>query len=144
MYCKWSVAPSGYCIGVAEINNKHYYCYGRNADHLEKNLKQRLYQKEGVSQTQVHLEQSMSTEIDLRWATKIFLAKFVRRRPNRDPVFVDKKIIAAPVEITKEPEGISVDSEYVCEEKDGFMIIYKLEEIKRYKLHNKGVNNANC
>lgn len=41
--------------------------------------------------------------------------------------------------------------EYICEEKDGEMIVYQLIEVKRYKLHktpwepqtNKGVNDDN-
>ena len=30
MYVKWTIAPSGFCIGVANVNNKHYYSYARN------------------------------------------------------------------------------------------------------------------
>lgn len=41
--------------------------------------------------------------------------------------------------------------EYICEEKDGEMIIYEMKEIQRYKLHKtpwepqiiKGVNDDN-
>ena len=125
MYVKWTIAPSGFCIGVAEINNKHYYSYGRTADHLEKNIKTRLYQKEHISQTQVHLEQQMSPEIDLRWAEKIFITKYVKAKTNAQPVFVKNTIMQAP-----KPQV-----EYICEEKNGEMVVYEMKEVARYKVH---------
>lgn len=90
MYVKWTIAPSGFCIGVANVNNKHYYSYGRNADHLEKNIKTRLYAKEHISQTQVHLEQQMSPEIDLQYAEKIFVSKYVKAKSNAQPAVIKK------------------------------------------------------
>lgn len=125
MYVKWTIAPSGFCIGVANVNNKHYYSYGRNADHLEKNIKTRLYQKEHISQTQVHLEQQMSPEIDLQYAEKIFVSKYVKAKPNAQPAVVKNTIIQAP----KPPV------EYLCEQKDGEMIVYEVKEVARYKVH---------
>lgn len=127
MYVKWTIAPSGFCIGVANVNNKHYYSYGRNTDHLEKNMKVRLYQKEHISQTQVHLEQQMSPEIDLQWAKKIFVSKYVKAKPNAQPAVIKNTIMQAP----KPPV------EYTCEEKDGEMIVYELKEITRYKIHKR-------
>lgn len=82
MYAKWALAPSGYYIGVIVFNNKHYYSHGRTVDHLEKNLKWVMYQKERVSATQVHLEQQRSEEIDLQYATKLFMTKYVKAKLN--------------------------------------------------------------
>lgn len=141
MYAKWALAPSGYYIGVIVFNNKHYYSHGRTVDHLEKNLKWTMYQKERVSATQVHLEQQRSEEIDLQYATKLFMTKYVKAKPNAQPIIVNKTLMEAP----KPPV------EYICEEKDGEMIIYEMKEIQRYKLHKtpwepqiiKGVNDDN-
>ena len=125
MYAKWALAPSGYYIGVVVFNNKHYYSYGRTANHLESNIKTRLYQMERVSQTQVHLEQQMSDEIDLTYATNIFKSKYVKARPNAQPVVSNNKLMSAP----KPPV------EYLCEQKDGEMIVYEVKEVARYKVH---------
>lgn len=141
MYAKWALAPSGYYIGVIVFNNKHYYSHGRTVDHLEKNLKWVMYQKERVSATQVHLEQQRSEEIDLQYATKLFMTKYVKAKLNAQPIVVNKTLMEAP----KPPV------EYICEEKDGEMIIYEMKEIQRYKLHKtpwepqiiKGVNDDN-
>ena len=127
MYVKWTIAPSGFCIGVANVNNKHYYSYGRNADHLEKNIKTRLYYEERISQKQVHLEQHMSPEIDLQYAEKIFVSKYVKAKPNAQPAVVKNTIMQAP----KPPV------EYTCEEKDSEMIVYELKEVARYKIHKQ-------
>lgn len=125
MYVKWTIAPSGFCIGVAEFNNKHYYCYGRNSNHLEKNIKTRLYQKEHISTTQVHLEHERSDEIDLQYADPKFITRFVRPKPNAQPVMIGKKIMAEP-----KPQV-----EYICEEHDGEMVVYEMKEVARYKVH---------
>lgn len=133
MYAKWALAPSGFYIGVVLFNNKHYYSYGRTADHLESNIKTRLYQEEHVSQTQVHLEQQRSESIDLTYASKIFMTRYVKARPNAQPAIINKTLMPAP----KPPV------EYICEEKDGEMIVYEVKEIERYKLHRKPVQLLN-
>lgn len=40
MYAKWTLAPSGFYIGVVVFNNKHYYSYGRTANLWKVILKQ--------------------------------------------------------------------------------------------------------
>ena len=125
MYAKWTLAPSGFYIGVVVFNNKHYYSYGRTANHLESNIKTRLYQMERVSQTQVHLEQQMSDEIDLTYATNIFKSKYVKARPNAQPVVANNKLMSA----------LKPPVEYLCEQKDGEMIVYEVKEVARYKVH---------
>lgn len=127
MYAKWTLAPSGFYIGVVVFNNKHYYSYGRTANHLEKNIATRLYQEERVSTSQVHLEQKMSDEIDLQYATKVFMTRYVRAKPNAQPAIVKNILMAAP----KPPV------EYICEEKNGEMIVYEVKEVARYKMHNQ-------
>ena len=127
MYVKWTIAPSGFCIGVVEFNNKHYYCYGRNSNHLEKNIKMRLYQKEHISTTQVHLEHERSDEIDLQYADPKFITRFVRPKPNAQPVVIGKKVMAEP-----KPQV-----EYICEKHDGEMVVYEMKEVARYKMHKR-------
>ena len=135
MYAKWALAPSGFYIAVVEFNNKHYYSYGRTPDHLEKNIATRLYQTEGVSTAQVHLEQRRSEQIDLQYATKIFMTRYVKPKINQRPVIVNKVLMAPPE--PQEPMGdapVNDNDEFICKEKDGYIVIYKLTEIKKYKM----------
>lgn len=133
MYAKWALAPSGFYIGVANVNNKHYYASGRTPDLLEKNMKRNLYMEEHISNTQVHLEQSRSDEIDLQYASKIFMAKFVKPKLNAQPVIVNKTLVAAP-----KPQF-----EYITEQDGNEMVVYELREVARYKLHaSKSVEPA--
>jgi hypothetical protein len=125
MYAKWALAPSGFYIAVVEFNNKHYYSYGRTPDHLEKNIATRMYQTERVSTSQVHLEQNRSDQIDLKWASKMFMSKYVRAKTNAQPAVIKNVLMSAP----KPPV------EYICEEKDGEMIVYEMKEVARYKMH---------
>ena len=125
MFVKWALAPSGFYIGVAEVNNKHYYASGRTADILERNIKRTLYMEERVSARQVHLEQSKSDEIDLTYASKMFMSKFVKPKPGARPVVVNKTLIAPP-----KPQF-----EYITEQDGNEMVVYELREVARYKLH---------
>lgn len=125
MYIKWAQAPSGFYIGVAEVNNKHYYSYGRTSDHLEKNIKTQLYQKEHISQRQVHLEQTRSDGIDLQYANNKFISRYVKAKPGHSPVIFNKVLIAPP-----KPQF-----EYITEQDGNEMVVYELREVARYKLH---------
>lgn len=125
MYIKWAQAPSGFYICGVEFNNKHYYASGRTADILEKNIKRSLYMAERVSARQVHLEQSKSDEIDLTYASKMFMSKFVKPKPGARPVVVNKTLIAPP-----KPQY-----EYCTEQVGDEMVVYELHEVARYKIH---------
>jgi hypothetical protein len=144
MYAKWTMAPSGNYIGVIEFNNRHYYAYGRNADHLEKNLKSRLYQEERVPTASVHLEHEMSEAIDLQYASKMFISKFVKQKMNRQPIMVNKVVMAPKEIVDKEnkTEQPNPNEEYIhqIDEETNELVIYKLTEVARYKLRkeNKG------
>ena len=144
MYAKWTMAPSGNYIGVIEFNNRHYYAYGRNADHLEKNLKSRLYQEERVPTASVHLEHEMSEAIDLQYASKMFISKFVKVKMNRRPIMVNK-VVMAPKEIVENQNKVEEpkeNEEYIhqVDEETNELVVYKLTEVARYKLRkeNKG------
>lgn len=144
MYAKWTMAPSGNYIGVIEFNNRHYYAYGRNADHLEKNLKSRLYQEERVPTSSVHLEHEMSEAIDLQYASKMFISKFVKVKMNRRPIMVNR-VIMAPKEVVEETNKVeqpNTNEEYIhqVDEETNELVVYKLTEVARYKLRkeNKG------
>lgn len=144
MYAKWTMAPSGNYIGVIEFNNRHYYAYGRNADHLEKNLKSRLYQEERVPTASVHLEHEMSEAIDLQYASKMFISKFVKVKMNRRPIMVNKVVMAPKEVVDKENkvEQPNPNEEYIhqVDQETNELVIYKLTEVARYKLRkeNKG------
>lgn len=133
MYAKWALAPSGYYIGVVEFNNKHYYASGRTADQLEKNMKRQMWIQEHVSNSQVHLEQSRSDEIDISFASKIFIGRYVKAKPGRPVIATKTKIITPP-----KPQF-----EYITEKTDNEMVVYELREVARYKLHEVGTKNQN-
>ena len=152
MYAKWTMAPSGYYIGVIEFNNGHYYSYGRTADHLEKNMKVHMYQKQRISATQVHLEQTMSDAIDLQYAHPKFIARYVRPKMNRQPIMVNKVLMTPPTPVTPEEpkqeepkqEETQKDKEYVTDidiEKNE-MVVYELKEVARYKLRRSALDKA--
>lgn len=141
MYAKWTMAPSGNYIGVIEFNNRHYYSYGRTADHLERNMKVHMYQKERIGASQVHLEQQMSDQIDLRYATQKFISRYVKPKMNRRPIMVNKVIMATPEPQEEKKEEVietinTKEKEYVTEmDKDtNEMVVYELKEVARYKL----------
>lgn len=81
--------------------------------------------QERVSARQIHLEQTKSDEIDLTYATQIFISKFVKPKPGARPVVVDKTLIAPP-----KPQY-----EYCTEQVGDEMVVYELHEVARYKLH---------
>lgn len=125
MYVKWTLAPSGFYIGMVEFNNKHYYASGRTADLLEKNMKRSLYMAERVSATQVHLEHSKSAELDLQYASKMFISKFVKSKNGERPAVVNKTIVAP----------VKPQVEYICEQHNDEMVVYEVKEVARYKTH---------
>ena len=125
MYVKWTLAPSGFYIGVVEFNNKHYYASGRTTDLLEKNMKRSLYIAERVSATQVHLEHSKSESLDLQYASRVFMSKFVKSKKGAQPAVVNKTIVTPP-----KPQV-----EYVCEQHGDEMVVFEMKEVARYKVH---------
>lgn len=138
-------APSGYYIAVLEYNNGHYYSYGRTADHLEKNIKTQMYQKQRISNSMVHLEQQMSESIDMRYATQKFITRYYKKRDNGPVIQVPlppiesynpQAIEAKLQEKMKEKEVEDKEKEYVTEiDKDtNEMVVYELKEVARYKL----------
>jgi len=133
MYAKWALAPSGYYIGVIEFNNKHYYASGRTPDKLEHNMKRQMYMAEHVSNTQVHLEQSRSDEIDISYASKIFVGRYVKPKPGRPVIATKTKIITPPKPVL----------EHLTEMIGDELVVYELREVARYKLHEVGVKNQN-
>lgn len=150
MYAKWTMAPSGNYIGVIEFNNRHYYSYGRTADHLEKNIKVHMYQKERIAASQVHLEQQMSDQIDLRYATQKFVSRYVKAKINRRPIMVNRVLMATPEPQEEKKEEAVVETintkekEYVTDvdvEKNE-MVVYELKEVARYKLRKNALDKA--
>lgn len=133
MYAKWTMSPAGYFIGVVEVNNKHYYASGRTANILERNIKATVYNKERISQSQVHLEQKPSDEIDITYASNIFKAKFVY--PKNKANAVNNEITATKNTIYKKP---TPEKQHITEidEKTNELIVYEVVEIARYKLKN--------
>lgn len=131
MYAKWALAPSGYYIGVVEFNNKHYYASGRTSDQLEKNIKRQMWMQERVSNSQVYLEHSRSDEIDISFASKIFIGRYVKAKPGRPVIATKTKIITPP-----KPQF-----EYITEQTDNEMVVYELREVARYKLHRVDEQN---
>lgn len=149
MYAKWTMAPSGYYVAVLEYNNGHYYSYGRNADHLEKNIKTQMYQKCRISNAMVHLEHQMSDSIDMRYASEKFMTRYYKKRINGpvvhvplpqtesyNPQEIEEKLQEKIKENEVEKEVETKEKEYVTEiDKDtNEMVVYELKEIARYKL----------
>lgn len=153
MYAKWTMAPSGYYVAVLEYNNGHYYSYGRNADHLEKNIKTQMYQKCRISNAMVHLEHQMSDSIDMRYASEKFMTRYYKKRINGPVVHVplpplesyNPQVIEAKLqEKIKENEVETKEKEYVTDidtEKNE-MIVYELKEVARYKLRKNALDKA--
>lgn len=133
MYAKWALAPSGYYIGVVEFNNKHYYASGRTADQLEKNIKRQMYIQEHVSNSQVHLEHQRSDEIDISFASRIFVGRYVKAKAGRPVVATKTKIITPPKPVL----------EHLTETIGDELVVYELREVARYKLHEVGTKNQN-
>lgn len=133
MYAKWTMSPAGYFIGVVEVNNKHYYASGRTANILERNIKATVYNKERISQSQVHLEQKPSDEIDITYASNMFKSKYVFAKnktnvANKEMAATKKTIYRIPV-----PEKQHITE---IDEKTNELIVYEVVEIARYKLKN--------
>lgn len=127
MYAEWMLAPSGYYIALLKVGNKHYYASGRNADILERNIKSTGYLKERISQSQIHLAQSKSEQIDLQYASKMFISKYCKARDERPNTVIRHNTIQ------KTPEPIY---EHVTEidKNTGELVVYKLIEVSRFKL----------
>lgn len=131
MYAKWTRLPGGNYIGVIEINNRHYYAHGRTADHLEKNLKHTVYQRERIPASQIWLEQQKSDSIDLRWATKIFLGKFCKASDMNPREHTREIKKTTPKTPTPKSDSLHI-SEF--DKKTGELVIYEMREVARYKM----------
>lgn len=133
MYAKWTMSPAGYFIGVVEVNNKHYYASGRTSNILERNIKATVYNKERISQSQVHLEQKPSDEIDITYASNMFKAKYVY--PKNKTNNANNQMAATKNTIYKKP---TPEKQHITEidEKTNELIVYEVVEIARYKLKN--------
>ena len=127
MYAEWMLAPSGYYVALLKVGNKHYYASGRNADILERNIKTTAYLKERISQSQIHLAQNKSEQIDLQYASKMFISKYCKARDGRPNTVIRHNTIQ------KTPEPIY---EHVTEidRNTGELVVYKLIEVSRFKL----------
>lgn len=142
MYAEWMLAPSGYYIGLLRVGNKHYYSSGRTPDHLEQNLKYSAYQNEKISASQVHLAHEKSEQIDISKASKCFMTRYVKPKPYsglKDIKLTKTHIIAPPKPVIKQEEPSSENEEHIAEidKNTGELVIYKLTEVKRFKLKNK-------
>lgn len=133
MYAKWTMSPAGYFIGVVEVNNKHYYASGRTSNILEKNIKATVYNKERISQSQVHLEQNPSDEIDITYASNMFKAKYVY--PKNKTNNANNQMAATKKTIYRIPKP---EKQHITEidKKTNELIVYEVVEIARYKLKN--------
>lgn len=133
MIAQYMLAPSGFYIGLLVVDNAHLYASGRTLDVLEKNIKAAAYQQKRISQRQVKLDTKPTEELDLSYASNMFKNKFVKVKPNRPEVVATKnKIVSAP-----KPQV-----EYLCERKDGEMIVYEVKEVARYKVHKPATKNV--
>ena len=133
MYAKWTMSPAGYFIGVVEVNNKHYYASGRTSNILERNIKATVYNKERISQSQVHLEQKPSDEIDITYASNMFKSKYVFAKNKTSNV--NNEMAATKKTIYRMP---TPEKQHITEidEKTNELIVYEVVEIARYKLKN--------
>lgn len=134
MYAEWMLAPSGYYVAVLKVGNKHYYASGRNADILERNIKATGYMKERISQAQIHLAQSKSEQIDLQYASKMFISKYCKAKDGKPATVIRHNTIQ------KTPEPIY---EHITEidRSTGELVVYKLIEVSRFKLRKREDHN---
>lgn len=130
MYAEWMLAPSGYYVAVLKVGNKHYYASGRTSDILEKNIKATGYMKERISQSQIHLAQNRSEEIDLQYASKMFISKYCKPRDGRPATIIRNNTLQ------KTPEPVY---EHITEvdRATGELVVYKLIEVSRFKLRKR-------
>lgn len=127
MYVDWALAPSGYYIAHAVVNNKHYYSSGRTTDQLEKNIKSNLYIKERISQAQVHLAQQKSETLEMKYASPKFMTRYVKPSHRKTDIIVTKtKIEPAPK--PQYDHVTEIDSE------TGELVVFELREVARYKM----------
>lgn len=152
------LAPSNKYVGWVVYNNGYFFGSGNNLSRMVHNVKQGIYKTfKGKVKLVCHLASRPTERHDVpvhkmteHFKTMSYFAHkttgflteeqaetFERIKPKAEPT----------AELKPAPK---TNEEFVCEERDGVMIVYKLVEVNRYKLHKtpwepqtKGVNYVN-
>ena len=154
------LAPSNRYVGWVEFNNGYWFGSGYTLLKMIRNIKQNLWKCYGSKKMfKILLASKPSAVEDVpedkmtdRFKMCSYYATTKTGKLTRGQLNTEKKEPVLPkverVELGVPPVS---NCEYICEEKDGEMIVYQLTEVKRYKLHktpwepqtNKGVNDDN-
>ena len=148
------LAPSNRYCGWVVFNNGYWFGSGNTLLKMIRNIKQTLWKKyhETISfnimlapkpsdRSEVPVEKMSSQFRGASYfahkmtglLTEEQAETFERMKPKVEPVAEPKP----------EPKPVQkANEEFVCEEKDGAMVVFKLVEVARFKLH-KGTNDVN-
>lgn len=148
------LAPSNRYCGWVVFNNGYWFGSGNTLTKMIRNIKQTLWKKyhdaisfniilapKPTDRSEVPTNKmsghfragSYFNHKITGFLTEDQVETFERMKPKAEPM----------VEPKPEPKPVQkVNEEFVCEEKDGVMVVFKLVEVARFKLH-KGTNDVN-
>lgn len=156
------LAPSNRYCGWVVFNNGYWFGSGNTLLKMIRNIKQTLWKKyhETISfnimlapkpadRSEVPIEKMSSQFRGASYfnhkmtglLTEEQAETFERMKPKVEPK-TEPKVEPKPDFIHADIHMPKVNEEFVCEEKDGEMIVFKLVEVARFKLH-KGANDVN-
>lgn len=136
---KFCRAPSGNWVGVVEYQGGHIFSAGRTLDDLLKRMKNNVYTttKGQVSNRQVYIDTKQHDTYEFEKLYKVFMSnmfvsKFWRAKgKEQEP---ETHVVTAPL---KAPSSY----EYITDMDGDEMVVYKLVEVARYKLHGATIKS---
>lgn len=132
------LAPSNRYVGWVIFNNGYFFGSGITLLKMMRNIKQNLWKAYGNKRMfKVSLASKPTDSLDVpedkmtdRFKVCSYYAQKITGILTRDQWNSVNKTKPETIKV-----AVAEHTEYICEEKDGEMIVYQLTEIKRYKLH---------
>ena len=148
------LAPSNRYVGWVVYNNGYYFGSANTLSRLLHNVNLSIYRLHKITlRLRLASKPTEKNEVPLEKMTEHFKTgsyfnHTLTGRLTKEQAQVHKRAIAetesALTEPITEPEPISVKPskrEFICEERDGEMIVYELREFARYKLHKNNLTD---
>ncbi len=148
---KFCRAPSGLWVGVIEYNGGHIFSAGRTLDDLLKRIKNNSYTvtKGQVRNCQVYIDTKQHDTYEFNKLFGVFMSTMFRAKfwnakdpkkeiePETYRTYIKRDEDKKPAEQPRvEPTKKSGSDEFVAEKVGDYMVMYRLVEVARFKLHN--------
>lgn len=154
--CEFLLAPSNKYVGWAVFNNGYYFGSGNNLSSMMHNVKQSLwkvFKSKKLFRLNLATKPTDRSDVPVEKMTDRFKTVSYFNHKIKDTLTKEQAEIHEETKSNVDPlieaaktlgvSTIPTESEFVCEEKDGEMIVYELRVYARYKLHKNNLTTTN-